>query len=99
MNRAVLWLLLGLALTGVLMVVLVPGALGNLADLGGLVALVLAAGVPGLVVILVLVARRRDEQDEQAARAQPDRISPIATSPEWDPHRGDDRPSTDQGGS
>jgi hypothetical protein len=99
MNRAVLWLLLGLALTGVLMVALVPGALGNLADLGGLMALVLAAGVPGLVVVLVLLARRRDERDEEAARAQPDRIAPIATSPEWESHRGDRRPGDDQGGS
>jgi hypothetical protein len=99
MNRAVLWLLLGLALTVVAMVALVPGALGNLSDLGGLVAVVLAAGVPGLVVILVLLARRRDEDDEQEARAQPDRISPIATSPEWDLRERRQGEPSDDGGS
>jgi hypothetical protein len=42
--------------------------------------------------VLVLLARRRDEQDEAAARAQPDRITPIATSKEWDERdRGDRR--------
>jgi threonine/homoserine/homoserine lactone efflux protein len=87
MTRAVLWLVLGLALAVVAMVAMVPGALGNLREVSGMVAVVMAAGVPGLALLLFLAVKRRnagDEEAEKAARAQPDRITPIATSPEWD---------------
>ena len=92
MSRAVLWLLLGLALAAIAMVAMVPGALGNLGDVSSVVAIVIAAGIPGLVVILVLAAKRRDAHDEAEAaaraRSQPDRIAPI--------RRLDDTPPQEQ---
>ncbi|MFW5933399.1 MAG: hypothetical protein ACOCT8_01585 [Actinomycetota bacterium] len=63
--RALLWVVSGLAAVVVLMVLTAPELLGEPGVFGQLLLLVLAAGLPGLVVIAAVVRRRRriDQQE------------------------------------
>lgn len=58
-TRAVWWLLGGIALLAVVIVLLAPELLGDLRGLGSLALVVIAAGLPGLLIVLVVAARRR----------------------------------------
>ncbi len=73
-TRAVWWLLGGIALLGVLIVLLAPELLGDLRGLGSLGLVVIAAGLPGLLIVLVVASRRARARRQQAraedARAQ-----------------------------
>jgi hypothetical protein len=59
MNRALLWLLGGLALFVVVVLVIAPELLGDLPTVGGLVGVALAALLPALLVAAVFVSVRR----------------------------------------
>lgn len=63
--RALLWLVGGIAALLMLAVLVAPELLAAPGEVGQLLALVLLAGLPGLIVIAVVVRRRRriDEQE------------------------------------
>lgn len=58
-TRAVWWLLGGMGLLALAVVALAPELLGDLGGLGSLMLVVVAAGLPGLLIVLVIAARRR----------------------------------------
>jgi Na+/proline symporter len=78
-TRAVWWLLGGIVLLAVVIVLLAPELLGDLRGLGSLALVVIAAGLPGLLIVLVVAARRR------RARARGDLPDDRASGP----HRPD----------
>ena len=58
MGRAILWLLGGVLVFGLLVLALVPGARGDLTAVGELAVFAAIAGVPGGVVLVILAVRR-----------------------------------------
>lgn len=63
--RALLWLVAGIVALFVLAALVAPELIAAPAEVGQLLALVLVAGLPGLMLILVVVRRRRriDQQE------------------------------------
>ncbi len=60
MRRQLLWLILGLLALPLLLLVTAPELLSaGLPETAGLLGLVLAAGVPGLLLVVVIALRRR----------------------------------------
>lgn len=67
MKRAVLWVLLGVALLVVALGATAPELLGDLRGASGLALVAFAAGIPGAVVLLVLAATRAGRHDQPGA--------------------------------
>ena len=59
MGRAILWLLAGVVGFGLLVLALVPGAMGDLTAVGELAVFAAIAGVPGVIALVILVMRRK----------------------------------------
>lgn len=71
-SRAFLWLCGGLAALGLLVVAITPQLLADLPTLGGVLGPVLAAGVPGLLVVVVVATRRRGRPDQEHGQRHDD---------------------------
>ncbi|MEX0953113.1 MAG: hypothetical protein WDZ26_04715 [Nitriliruptoraceae bacterium] len=93
MRRQLLWLLAGLVMLPVLLLATAPELIG--ADLSAAVSLlgiVLAAGVPGLILLGVVAVRRRRASSLASAS---DGAAPAPTA-DGDPVRTTDRDITDR---
>ena len=64
-RRAVWWLVGGLGLLALMIILLAPELLGDLTGLGGLFLVVIAGGLPGLLIVLVVASRRRGAPDDE----------------------------------
>jgi hypothetical protein len=65
--RAVLWVLLGLALLALALVATAPELLADLGSAGGVAALAFGAALPGALLLLVLVVARKGRHDQPGA--------------------------------